>query len=292
MYELIKIKGNSYYIKGHTNMGVYLYGDGDALLIDSGIDDRSAEGAYEAIRSLGRNLRIIISTHANSDHIGGNRRLVELTGCQVVAQSIERTFMVDQHLNASLVWGGYPLPDLFNKFFFAAETPVTPIEEVTLPEGIGIVSLPGHYVGMIGVTTDDGVFFVADALAGEEILARSHITYIHDVGKYLATIERLSESCLSYFLPSHGELTEDIAALCRANREAFESVCRAIIEEASDGEASVDELVARLFARWGLRTSINQYALVISTLRSYLAYLVSEGRIGYTLADGRMTWHS
>ena len=292
MYELIHLKGNSYYIKGHTNMGLYLWGEEDAVLIDSGIDDRSAEGAYAAIESLGRRLRLIISTHANSDHIGGNRRLIELTGCEVCAQSIERTFMIDQHLNTSLVWGGYPLPELFNKFFFAAETPVTPLEEVTLPSGLEIVSLPGHYVGMIGIATDDGVLYCADALSGEELLARSHITYIHDVGKYLDTVERLSQRRFLWTVPSHGEPSEDISALCRANRDNVEEVCRAILSVISDGEASVDETVARLFAHWGLRTSPNQYALVISTLRSYLSYLVGVGRVCYTLADGRLLWRA
>ena len=290
MYELIHIKGNSYYIKGHTNMGLYLYGENDALLIDSGIDDKSADGAYAAISSLGRNLRLIISTHANSDHVGGNRRLIELTGCRVCANELERAFMLDQHLNTSFVWGGYPLPELFNKFFFAAETEVEPIEAVSLPSGIRILPLPGHYVGMIGVVTDDGVFYLADSLTGAELLPHSHITYIHDVTKYLETIDRLETSEASYFVPSHGEPTEDIASLCRANRDNVEAVSSAIITCLGYDEISVDELVARLFAHWELRTSINQYALVISTLRSYLAHLTACGRVAYTLADGRMLW--
>jgi len=33
--ELIKIKGNSYYIKAHTNIGVYMFKNKNCILIDT-----------------------------------------------------------------------------------------------------------------------------------------------------------------------------------------------------------------------------------------------------------------
>ena len=53
-----------------------------------------------------------------------------------------------------------------------------------------------------------------------------------------------------------------------------------------------EALLARLFESYALTMSIDQYALVGSTVRSYLSYLLDEGRIENVIENGMLLWKS
>ena len=53
-----------------------------------------------------------------------------------------------------------------------------------------------------------------------------------------------------------------------------------------------EELLRRLFTDYGLAMNFEQYALVGSTVRSYLAWLKDAGRVTVRFEDNRMLWES
>ena len=53
-----------------------------------------------------------------------------------------------------------------------------------------------------------------------------------------------------------------------------------------------EELLKKLFDAYGLTLNFDQYVLVGSTLRSYLAWLKSRSRVQPEFAANRLLWRS
>lgn len=45
-----------------------------------------------------------------------------------------------------------------------------------------------------------------------------------------------------------------------------------------------------LFVKYGLVMDFEQYVLIGSTVRSYLSWLLNEGRLGASFKDGMLLW--
>ena len=53
-----------------------------------------------------------------------------------------------------------------------------------------------------------------------------------------------------------------------------------------------DGLLARRFDHYGLQKTLSQYALTGSTIRSYLAYLMDEGKMRLEISGNRLFWRT
>ena len=91
MYELIHLKGNTYYIENPAKIGLYRLNETDVLLIDTGNDkDAGRKILNKVLKEQGWNLKYIINTHSNADHIGGNEFLQKRTDCKIFAGGAEK----------------------------------------------------------------------------------------------------------------------------------------------------------------------------------------------------------
>lgn len=75
MYELIQLTERTYYIKSPTNIGLFRLDEKNVCLIDSGNDKDAGRRIRQVLDANGWQLTAIYNTHANADHIGGNRYL-------------------------------------------------------------------------------------------------------------------------------------------------------------------------------------------------------------------------
>ena len=89
MYELNQIGEKSYYINCPAKIGIYKVNDSEVYLIDSGNDKDAGRKVRKILSENGWNLKGIINTHSNADHIGGNKYLQQQTGCKIFADGIE-----------------------------------------------------------------------------------------------------------------------------------------------------------------------------------------------------------
>ena len=286
--ELIKVGENTYYIKNPTNIGIYKINETEVFLIDTGNDKDAGKKILKIVDEQGWTVKGIITTHSNADHIGGNKLIQDRTGCPVYAAGMEKCFTEFPILEPSYLYGGYPFKDLRNKFLQAKESVVTAIDN-NLPEGLEYFSLKGHFFDMIGIKTDDEVYFLADSLFSEETITKYHLFVVYDVQEYLNTLDYLASLKGKMFISSHCEATEDISHLIELNRNKVQEISEKILSLCRE-EITFEEILKSVFDAYGLMMNTNQYVLIGSTVRSYLAYLYDNGKIGFEFKDNKMYW--
>lgn len=291
MYELIQAGKNTYYIDCPAKIGIYTYENGDALLIDSGNDKEAAKKIIKILEERHLRPTAILNTHSNADHMGGNATLRQRLSCPCFAKGMERAFIESPILETSFLYGGYPFRELRNKFLLAEACECRDIDELTLPDGFELLSLPGHFFDMIGVRTPDGVWFLADCLAGGNILEKYHISFIYDVKQYLATLDQVEQLSGTLFVPSHAAATEDITPVVKQNREKVEEITSLLLNLCKT-PIGFEEILKKVFDTYALVLDANQFVLAGSTIRSYLSYLKDKGQLEFCFTENKMLWFS
>jgi len=276
-----------------VNVGLWEGGDG-AVLIDSGGDKESGRQIRQVLEQRGWNLNLIVNTHSNADHVGGNAYLQKQTGCRVAATRLEAAFITNPVLEPSFLWGAAPFRELRGKFLQAAPSTVS----LALPDSgpipgteLEAVALPGHFLQMIGVRTPDGVFFAGDALFGEEILAKHPVYFLYDVAAHLSTLEKLQGLAAEWIVPGHGRPVREAGPLVAANRAALQRTADTV-SAACARPAGFEEILAELCRAFAIELNPSQYVLVGGTLRAYLTWLADRGALAPSFENGRMLWRT
>lgn len=289
MYELIPITERSYYIQSPAKVGVVKLTDTEVCLIDSGNDKDAGRKIRKVLDENGWRLAAIYNTHSNADHIGGNAYLQVQTGCKIYAPRIERAFTQYPILEPSFLYGGYPCKDLRHKFLLAQESDANELTADVLPNGWELLPLPGHFFDMVGFRTTDNVVYLADCLSSKETLDKYQIGFIYDIGAYLETLERVKTMQARCFVPAHAAPTDDIAPLAQYNIDKVLEIARRITDICVQPQCLEDVLQA-LFNAYNLTLNFEQYVLVGSTVRSYLAWLKDNGRVTVCFENNKLLW--
>ncbi len=289
MYELIQVGERSYYINCPAKIGVYRADEEHVYLIDSGGDKDAGKKARQVLERSGWTLRGILNTHSHADHIGGNAYLQKQTGCRVFAGGMEAAFPRYPVLEPSVLYGGCPPASLRHKFLMAHESGVTDFSDPAFPGEVEIIPLPGHSLDMVGFRTPDGTVFLADSLTSPQTLSKYAASFLWDVGAQLETLNLIDSMEAPMFVPSHAEPGPDMHGLTAVNRAHILALCDRV--EVLCGQAApFDGLLKRFFQQEGLTMTVEQHALVGSTLRSYLSYLTARGRVESRIEDNTLVW--
>ena len=289
MYELHQITDSAYYIQSPAKIGLVKLDGNDVCLIDSGNDREAGRKVRQILDANGWRLRAIYNTHSNADHIGGNKYLQTQTGCDIFAQGIERDFTMHPVLEPSFLYGGFPPQSLRHKFLLAQKSEADELTPDVMPENLSILPLPGHFFDMVGFKSADGAVFLADCLSSRETLDKYQITFVYDVAAYLATLEMVKTLDGTIFVPAHAAETEQIAPLAQYNIDKVHSIAEKILEICAE-PIPFEAILQRLFDSFSLTMNIEQYVLVGSTVRSYLAWLNDTRRVEYGFENSQMRW--
>ena len=291
MYELIQAGEQTYYIQCPAKIGIYRANDREVYLIDSGSDKDAGLMVRQLLDANGWRLAAIYNTHSNADHIGGNRYLQQQYQCKVFAEGIEGAFTKHPLLEPSFLYGGFPFQELRHKFLMAAESDVSSFRDADFPQEIEIIPLPGHFFDMVGFRTPDGVVFLADCLSSPATLEKYQLSFIYDVAAYLKTLDMVKEMQAKLFVPSHAEAVEDIRPLAELNQKKVYEIAERIKDICRE-PLSFDGILQRVFEVYGLTMTYEQYVLIGSTLRSYLAWMKDAGEIEGFFENNMLLWRS
>lgn len=291
MYELNRVGERTYYVNSPTNIGVYVTGDNRAYLIDSGNDKDAGKKVRRLLDEQGWTLVGIINTHSHADHIGGNRYLQQQTGCKIFAPGVEAAFTNHPLLEPATLYGGNPHKDLRHKFLMAQESAAVDISDGDFSKDLEVIRLDGHSMEMIGLKTPDKVVFLADCVSSEATLEKYQISFLYDAASYLTTLDRVEALDASLFIPAHAAPTEDIKPLAALNRQKVLEIADTL-QAMLKTPMSFDALLQQVFTEFGLTMTMEQHALVGSTVRSYLSWLKDQGRVRAELAQNMLLWHA
>ena len=286
--ELVKIGEKTYYIKNNTNIGIYKIDEENVYLIDTGNDKEAGKKILKIINEQGWQVKGIINTHSNADHIGGNKVIQDRTNCDILAYNIEKSFTENPILEPSFLYGGYPFKGIQNKFLMAKSSNVISLQN-NIPDGLEFFSLKGHFFDMIGIKTSDDVYFLADSLFSEETITKYHVFFLYDVKEFMNTLDFLSTLNGKLYVPSHCEATTDISSLIDLNKRKIQEIIYKIYEKCETG-VTFEEILKYIFDEYKLVMNSNQYVLIGSTIKSYLSYLCDENMISYEFEDNKMLW--
>lgn len=286
--ELTKLGEKTYCIQNPANIGIYKLDDEKICLIDTGNDKESGRKILKIINEQNWQVECIINTHSNADHVGGNKFIQDRTNCKILSSKKETAIINNPELEPALLYGAMPLNELNNKFLLAKESDCQVIDN-NLPEGLEYFTLKGHFIDMIGIKTSDNIYFLGDSIFSEETINKYHIFFIYDVEKYLQTLDFLETLNGTFYIPSHVKPLTDLKELIKLNKNKINEICNAILN-ACQNPITTEEIIKKIFETYNLEININQYALLGSTIKSYLTYLNNQNRVEYFFKDNLLYW--
>lgn len=290
MYELNKVGEHTYYIDSPTNVGLYEY-DGRCCLIDGGSDKSAAKKVLKHIEEQGWTLEKVFCTHGHADHTGGCAILRERTGCIVYAPKACAAVLNNPQILPSVLYGGFPSDELRSKFLMAPQCECLPLVEEALPNGLSFTKIDGHDFEQAAFRTSDNVWFIADGTVSEQTTEKYKIAFLYDVAEHLKSLEKLKTLEGRLFIPSHDVPQSDISNLVDRNIACIHEVAN-VIKRFCENGITIDDLLEKIFAEFGIKLYLMQYALIGSTTRSYLSWLVGKGEMECVFEGSRLLWRT
>jgi len=285
----------------HCNAWALAAGDG-VVLVDTGMHNPGSMGHLErALEQVGLRLehvRLLVVTHAHSDHYGEAATIVERTGCELwMHPAYEHVRLAATDYDAALerrieiaLQSGVP------------EEPLRAYQEAQRGQGIGIAGLVApdrELVPGVVVETDLGPWTVHETpghapshvclfqpdrrvlISGDHLLGRVSLYYDFGhtpdpAGEFLRSLDVVDELDARLCLPGHGRTFTDVRAHVDANRVAVRDRLDRVRDAISDGAAPLTafEVVPLIY---GVpMTAVTGNWLLSETL-TYLSHLEREG---------------
>ncbi|KKY00080.1 metallo-beta-lactamase [Paraclostridium benzoelyticum] len=295
------IKGNSFYIRGGTNTGVYVFNDKSALIIDPGLPGVRPRNIIRDLEKEGITIKWMINTHEHNDHYGAGYQFKEKYPNLVNMSSFYSKLYIDNPILFSTYIMGGNTNEFFDNILMSKNMKNVSIDRTIKPgklhingEYIEIIDLKGHTAGSIGVLTKDKVLFLGDMLVGEELLYKFDLLFIFDVEAYLDSLDLLHTIDFEYAVLGHckKELdkleTLDLVKKHRESVNKYLKQIRNIIKEPT----SLESILKIILNENNLSYNYKEYHFFKSTLVGMISYLNKLGEIKYFIEDGDVLYYT
>lgn len=291
MFECIQVGENTYYIANPVNVGLYVE-NGEAWIIDTGIDARVGKKIVQRLNENGWKPKAIINTHCHVDHVGANAWLQKEFNIPIYSNGMDCYFIENTILSSMALWGAFPPRLLQGTLFTSSDSKnVQSIYDAPLPKGFEIIPFSGHSLYMFGLRTPDDIVFTGDELCNAQILEKYKIAFNYCVELYYKSLEDAEKLTAKLFVPAHGEPFTDIKEYVAINRKAVLQVHSLILETCQTPQ-HFDMLMQHIFNHYGLTLTFAQYAIVGSTIRSYLSWLLNDELIEPIIENNMLYWQT
>ena len=282
--ELRHVYGNTYAAVGATAlMPVYKLTERDIVLMDTGYARLDRSALVNLIEGNGFRLRGILCSHAHFDHTGNVRYLQQRYGCQAAAQISEAGISVNTEAyraNYVALTYGKSREYLLEECFPADVIIPADAEHLDFCGArFGILQLPGHSAGHIGVVTPDGVAYLGDCLIAEEQIAAAKLPTSMFIARDLESKESLRNLRRPAYIIAHKQVLTDIGPLIDRNIAFIHDKGRELMEDLEDG-MSFDQWIYAFCQRENVRTRNEfKFSIVERNFANFVDWLTDEGKV-------------
>ncbi len=294
--DCIELAPGTFHLQNGSNMGLVIR-DGEALLIDVGLDEDAGCRALRVVEQKGARLTALLATHAHADHFGGARYLQQRLDLPLYAPMLEAAIMENPIIEPLYLFSGAaPIAALRHKLTFAQSCRVSHrVEAGPLQIGVfhvEVVPLPGHALNQVGVACG-GVLFCADAVFPQETLEKHKVLFCVDLQETLNTIKDLPDRPYNHFGPGHGPAYaagEEIKRACGANRDRLEEI-RDAVYSAVNQPTETSALVQQVSQHFRIEiTTPTAYFLTQTTVLAAISSLERAGDVTCRTERNRLWW--
>jgi glyoxylase-like metal-dependent hydrolase (beta-lactamase superfamily II) len=289
---------NSSIVKGSPATLIVSCG-GDVYVVDPGHGRKRAKQIRGEILKHEPQQVTFLVTHFHSDHhtsISGGLLDSLRVQAVVVAPAADAPAVRDPLIRVTLTFG-YPIPEGSSLLTYDP-LPVRVDSELDPPASLGpleVVPLPGHTPGQVGVVAPDGVFYAADSLFGDRVLARFGAPYHFNPCKALETLEWVRDNLGRFeaLQPSHGPLLKasDAGSLVEANINAVSRLLD-LVREALERRYTLDEATRHVAKSMSAPGDPGLLLLIQATVRGAITCLHARGEADAIAEDGLVRWRS
>ena len=206
----MKISDDIYRIDGVRGANAYLVILPTGLaIVDTGMPG-NGRGIVEFLGTLGfqpSDLRHIVLTHSDIDHVGSVAELKALTSASVAIHSDDAPVLAGRAAQPKGHGLLHVVLLLLAPFFKTKPVePDTLLQDGDTIAGFHVLHVPGHTLGSIALWREDGVAFVGDALRSDaqgNVLPPSPAVTL-DLGQAMASASEIESRRFTTILTGHG----------------------------------------------------------------------------------------
>ena len=282
--ELRHVLGRTWVAEASTALlPIYRVTDADMILIDTGYAKLDRAGLTALIEDSGFHLRGIICSHAHFDHSGNVRYLQQRCGAKAAAHIIEAGISVNPDAYranyVALTYG--KSREIFLEECFVADTIIGPEDDFLDFCGVrfGILQLPGHSAGHIGVVTPDNVAYVGDCLIDQQQIDSAKLPTSMFIARDLQSKEFLRRTQYDAYILAHKSVVTDIAPLVDSNIAFIHRKAEELLNDLTDG-MTFAQWISTFCQRENIRTKNElKFSIIERNFSNFVDWLTDEGRI-------------
>lgn len=295
--ELKKLKGNTNWIRGGTNTGVYVFEDNTALLIDVGLGGDRPEKLIKILEENNIVPSHIICTHEHEDHVGGNKQIRDrYPDIKIYASKKSRVYIENIEIYMDFLVGGRRsglVVDAIASYMDESKVDITiyPDQVLTINgHDFKIFDCSGHTEGSIGIVTDDGVAFFSDLMVTDNSLDKFDFLFMCDYSAQMKSLASLAYLDFDRGVLGHSSRVftkDEIMVIADYNYKNLLAILEFLMNSIEEPK-TFDELIKVFIDSKNWPTNYIAYLEYRNSLNAAISYLLDSEIIDYTLDDNIM----
>ncbi len=210
--------------RGWLNGNHFVFNGKKKVLIDTAYvaDFQETRDRIQAVGIDLEEVHLIINTHCHCDHIGGNKRIHDLSDCAIAIHGIEKGF-----IDARDGWETWYTFYDQQAEFFPVHIGLEDGAKIALDDlELEVIHTPGHSRGGISLYSPEGRFLISSDAVWDGDLGVLYTVVEGSRAPALAleSLERISSLDIVRIYPGHGGVIEEPGEAIRKCREKVKSL--------------------------------------------------------------------